>query len=92
MTVDLPVCGALLLALGTADLASGATERGVRLLALADRYRALRNFQPTMSSALSREAAANADKATYEDAVSTYAALDREALREAVLALLDPGR
>lgn len=92
VTVDLPVCGALLLALGTADLASGATERGVRLLALADRYRALRNFQPTMSSALSREAAANADKATYEDAVSTYAALDREALREAVLALLDPGR
>ncbi len=92
VTVDFPVCGALLLALGTVGLATGATARGVRLLALADRFRALRNFQPTMSSAVSREAASNADKATYEDAVSTYADLDPEALGEAVLAVLGGGR
>ncbi|MFH0517697.1 ATP-binding protein [Streptomyces sp. M41] len=91
VTVDYPVCGALLLALGTVDLATGATTRGVRLLALADRFRALRNFQPTMSSALSHEAAANADKAGYEDAVAGYAALDPEALREQALALLNGG-
>ncbi|KMS75791.1 LuxR family transcriptional regulator [Streptomyces viridochromogenes] len=92
VTVDFPVCGALLLALGTVDLSTGATARGVRLLALADRFRALRNFQPTMSSAVSREAASNADKAAYEDAVSTYADLDPEALGEAVLAVLGGGR
>ncbi|MGI5458907.1 ATP-binding protein [Streptomyces sp. CA-249302] len=82
-TVDFPVCGALLLALGTVALADGDGARGARLTALAERFRALRNFQPTMSSAHARAAAENADKAAYEDAMSTYAALDREGLRAA---------
>ncbi|WP_031485861.1 ATP-binding protein [Streptomyces bicolor] len=86
-TVDLPVHGALLLALGTADLARD-TAHGVRLIALAERFRYLRNFQPTMSSARARESAEHADRAAYADAVSEYAALDPDGLREAALGLL----
>ncbi|MEU9719939.1 BTAD domain-containing putative transcriptional regulator [Streptomyces sp. NPDC047976] len=92
---DLPVCGALLLALGTADLVRGAAEDraatvgvGVRLLALTESFRCLRTFQPTMSSARAREAARRADRAAYEDARSGYAALDRDGLRRAALGLL----
>ncbi|MGI5373674.1 ATP-binding protein [Streptomyces sp. CA-251387] len=83
---EFPLCGALLLALGTADLAKG-DPGGVRLIALAERLRYLRTFQPTMSSARAREAAEHADRAAYEDAVSTYAALDVEGLRETALAV-----
>ncbi|MBO4254307.1 ATP-binding protein [Streptomyces griseorubiginosus] len=82
-----PLCGALLLALGTADLARGDTG-GVRLIALAERLRYLRNFQPTMSLARAREDARNADRAAYEDAVSRYAALDDDGLSEAALGLV----
>ncbi|WP_328432227.1 ATP-binding protein [Streptomyces sp. NBC_00453] len=88
VTVDFPVCGALLLALGTVALADGDGARGARLTALAERFRALRNFQPTMSSARAREDAGNADRAAYEDAVSTYATLDAVGLREAALRLV----
>ncbi|GHH11877.1 ATP-binding protein [Streptomyces lanatus] len=87
-TADLPVQGALLLALGTADLANGEHARGVRLLALAERFRYLRNFQPTTSSARTREDAEHADRAAYADAVSEYAALDADGLRERALGLL----
>ncbi|MFF4360600.1 ATP-binding protein [Streptomyces sp. NPDC001604] len=90
-TVEYPVCGAMLLALATVALADGENERGARLTALAERFRALRNFQPTMSSARAREAARNADKAAYEDAVSMYAALDGDGLREVALGLVGPG-
>ncbi|MFJ9902321.1 ATP-binding protein [Streptomyces sp. NPDC101152] len=82
-----PLCGALLLALGTADLAKGETG-GVRLIALAERLRYLRNFQPTMSLARAREDARDADRAAYEEAVSAYAALDDDGLREAALGLV----
>ncbi|RST06987.1 AfsR/SARP family transcriptional regulator [Streptomyces sp. WAC07149] len=92
---DLPVCGAVLLALGTADLVRGAAEgraatvdAGVRLLALTESFRCLRTFQPTMSSARARQAARLADRTAYEDAVSGYAALDRDGLRRAALDLL----
>ncbi|MFJ8209033.1 ATP-binding protein [Streptomyces sp. NPDC096033] len=91
---DLPVCGALLLALGTADLHRGpegdasTARRGVRLLALTEFLRCPRSFQPTMSSARAREAARRADGAAYEEAVSGYAVLDRDGLRHAALALL----
>ncbi|MFE0251722.1 ATP-binding protein [Streptomyces sp. NPDC059010] len=88
MSVDFPVCGALLLALGAVALADGEGERGARLTALAERFRALRNFQPTMSSARTREDAEKADRAAYEDAVSMYAALDGDGLREAALGLV----
>jgi predicted ATPase/DNA-binding SARP family transcriptional activator len=88
VTVDFPVCGALLLALGAVALAEGDGARGARLTVLAEHFRALRNFQPTMSSARAREEAENADRAAYEDAVSTYAALDVAGLREAALGLV----
>ncbi|MCL8009664.1 BTAD domain-containing putative transcriptional regulator [Streptomyces sp. AS02] len=87
-TADLPVHGALLLALGTADLAQGAVVHGVRLIALAERLRYLPHFQPTMSSARARESAEHADRAAYADAVSEYAALAPDGLRAAALGLL----
>jgi predicted ATPase/DNA-binding SARP family transcriptional activator len=93
--VVFPICGALLLALATVDLERGrrdgdarSTTSGVRLAALAERFGHLRGFQPTMSSAGARQAAGEADPAAYADAVSAYAALDRDGLRAAALALL----
>ncbi|MEV4871342.1 ATP-binding protein [Streptomyces syringium] len=87
---SLPVCGALLLALGMTDLHHGQntsnarrTRSGTRLVALAERFRHLRVFQPTMSSARSRQAADQADRAAYAEAVSAYATLDDDALRAA---------
>ncbi|ANS68727.1 LuxR family transcriptional regulator [Streptomyces lincolnensis] len=84
---EFPLCGALLLALGTADLAKG-DPGGVRLIALAERFRCLRTFQPTMSTARARRSAEHADRAAYEDAVSTYAALDVAGMRAAALDLV----
>ncbi len=85
-----PVCGALLLALGMVDLDRGqrsgderATRSGVRMIALAERFRFPRNFQPTMSAARAREAAEHADRSAYADAVSAYADLGRQGLRAA---------
>jgi hypothetical protein len=87
---ELPVCGALLLALGMVDLDRGqrsgderATRSGVRMVALAERFRFPRNFQPTMSAARARNAAEHADRSAYADAVSTYTDLGREDLRAA---------
>jgi hypothetical protein len=53
------------------------------LLALAERLGVLREFQPTMSAERARRMAQNADGAAYADAVSEYAALERDELREA---------
>ncbi|MEU1800305.1 BTAD domain-containing putative transcriptional regulator [Streptomyces sp. NPDC019937] len=86
--VDVPVCGVMLLALGYVDLAAGRAGTGVRLIALAERFRCLRSFQPTTASARSRRAAQDADGAAYEDAVSSYAALSRDELPAAAVALL----
>jgi hypothetical protein len=86
--VELPVCGALLLALAAVDLDRGATASGVRLTALAERFDFLRGYQPTMSTARARQAAEQADRAAYAEAVSAYVALDRDALRAAALAAL----
>jgi predicted ATPase/DNA-binding SARP family transcriptional activator len=87
---ELPICGALLLALGTVDLDRGrrsgdeqATRSGVRMIALAERFRFPRTFQPTMSAARARHAAEHADRPAYTEAVSTYAGLGREELRAA---------
>jgi hypothetical protein len=87
---ELPVCGALLLALGMVDLDRGqrggdeqAIRSGVRMIALAERFRFPRIFQPTMSAARARHAAEHADRSAYADAVSTYADLGREELRAA---------
>jgi len=55
----------------------------VRMIALAERFRFPRNFQPTMSAARAREAAEHADRSAYADAVSAYADLGRQGLRAA---------
>ncbi|WP_058043897.1 ATP-binding protein [Streptomyces roseifaciens] len=92
---NLPLCGALLLALGMVDLDHGPrtgnarrTRSGTRLVALAERFRHLRFFQPTMSSERSRQAAEQADRTAYAEAVSAYAALAPDALRAAALTAL----
>jgi predicted ATPase/DNA-binding SARP family transcriptional activator len=93
--VEFPICGALLLALAMVDLDRGVragdervTRSGARMIALAERFRFLRNFQPTMSAARARHAAEQADWSAYDDAVSSYADLGREDLRAAALAAL----
>ncbi|MFI0779533.1 ATP-binding protein [Streptomyces sp. NPDC021212] len=85
--VELPVLGTVLHALGMAWLATG-DAGAVRLIALAERLRVLRDFQPTMSEARARRAAEEADGTAYADAVSEYAALGRDELREAARALI----
>ncbi|WP_221361159.1 ATP-binding protein [Streptomyces beigongshangae] len=92
--LELPLFGTVLHALGTAGLASGgSSENGpgaapVRMIALAERLRVLRDFQPTMSADRARRAARDADGAAYADAVSEYAALRRDELREAARAVI----
>ncbi|MCF1599870.1 ATP-binding protein [Streptomyces muensis] len=87
--VELPVYGTVLLALGFAGLARGDTA-AVRLVALAERMPVGREF-PTLSSARSRQAAEDADRAAYADARSRYAALGREELRAVALRELGAG-
>jgi hypothetical protein len=91
----LPLCGAVLLALAMADLARGeqtgdqrAIRSGVRLVALAERFRYLRQFQPTMSVDRARHAAEHADRPAYAEAVSSYADLGHDELRATALAAL----
>ncbi|MFI0712352.1 hypothetical protein ACH4SK_17220 [Streptomyces inhibens] len=93
--VETPVCGALLLALAMVGLHRGeqtgdahATVSGARMVALAERLRFLQGFQPTTSADRARHAAEHADGPAYADAVSSYADLDRDALRAAALAVL----
>jgi predicted ATPase/DNA-binding SARP family transcriptional activator/tetratricopeptide (TPR) repeat protein len=91
----LPLCGALLLALAMVDFDRGertgderATRSAARLVALAERFGYLRQFQPTMSVAGARHAAERADRSAYSDAVSSYADLGRDELRGAALVAL----
>ena len=84
---ELPVFGTVLHALGMAGLASG-DAAAVRMIALAERLRVLREFQPTMSATRARQAAEDADRAAYAEAVSQYAVLERNKLREAARALV----
>ena len=93
--LELPSCGGLLLALAMVDLDRAArtgdreaTRSGARMVALAERFRFLRNFQPTMSAARARQAATQADRPAYDEAVSSYAGPDGRDLRAAALALL----
>ncbi|WP_406354804.1 ATP-binding protein [Streptomyces sp. NBC_00658] len=88
--MELPVFGTVLHALGMAGLMSG-DATAVRMIALAERLRVLRSFQPTMSADRARKAVAaagNAERAAYADAVSEYAALGRDELREAARAVM----
>jgi hypothetical protein len=93
--MELPLSGALLLALAMVDLDRGArtgdrraTSSGVRMVALAERFRFPRNCQPTMATARARQAATRADRPAYDEAVSSYAGLSHQQLRAAALAAL----
>jgi tetratricopeptide (TPR) repeat protein len=93
--MEQPISGGLLLALAMVDLDRGAragdqraTRSGARMIALAERFRFPRNFQPTMSAGRARAKAEQADRSAYHDAVSSYAGLGEEELRAAALAAL----
>jgi hypothetical protein len=93
--MELPICGGLLLALAMVDLDRAArtgdaraARSGARMVALAERFRFLRNFQPTMSAARARQAATDADRPAYDEAVSSYAGRGAGELRAAALAAL----
>ncbi|MHA4816667.1 ATP-binding protein [Streptomyces aculeolatus] len=75
------VDGTAVLCLGLVRLARGDTS-AVRLLALADRLYVPQGFHPTLSVDRARRTARDADGAAYADAVSEYAALGRDELRE----------
>nr|WP_225955019.1 BTAD domain-containing putative transcriptional regulator [Kibdelosporangium phytohabitans] len=84
--VHYPVYGAMLLAIGVADIADG--RPGVRAIALAERLRFSRGYQPTMSPGRARETAERADMAAYADARSEYAATRADGLVAAAMAVL----
>jgi predicted ATPase/DNA-binding SARP family transcriptional activator len=93
--VEFPLCGALLLALAMVDVDRGArsgdqraASSGARMIALAERFRFVRAFQPTMSSARARHAAEQADRSAYDHAVSSYADLGPDDLRAAAVSAL----
>jgi tetratricopeptide (TPR) repeat protein len=81
---DFPLCGTQLLALAVVDIDRGrrtgdarATRSGVRMIALAERFR----FNGGMSTERLRRLAEQADKPAYAEAVSAYAGLSADALR-----------
>jgi predicted ATPase/DNA-binding SARP family transcriptional activator len=93
--IEQSICGTLLLAIAMADLARARrtddpalARSAAQMIALAERFRFLRNFQPTMSEASARADAEQADRAAYDEAVSSYAGLDRAGIRAAALDLL----
>ncbi|WP_326578757.1 AfsR/SARP family transcriptional regulator [Actinacidiphila glaucinigra] len=79
--------GTGVLALGLARLAAGDAS-AVRLMALAERLHVSQVFHPTMSLDRARRTAGETDGAAYADALSEYAALGRDGLREAARALI----
>ncbi len=86
---DFPVCGTQLLALAVLDIDRGrrtgdarATRSGVRMIALAERFR----FNGGMSTVRLRDLAEEADKPAYAEAVSAYTGLGADALRAAAAA------
>ncbi|MFF5228068.1 ATP-binding protein [Dactylosporangium sp. NPDC000521] len=90
-----PVYGTLLLALAVADLDRGrragdarVAAGAARMIALAEAFRFTMGFQPTMPAGYARDLAEQADAAEYVSAASDYAALERDALREAAAAVL----
>ncbi|WBB63809.1 BTAD domain-containing putative transcriptional regulator [Streptomyces sp. WMMC500] len=86
------VDGTAVLSLGLVRLAAGDLAAGdvsaVRLLALAERLYVPQAFHPTLAVDRARRTAEDADGAAYADAVSEYAALDRDELREVARGLI----
>ncbi|MFL6124867.1 MAG: hypothetical protein ACJ73U_35240, partial [Actinophytocola sp.] len=86
--IEQQLAGAALVALGAADVALGAVGSGVRLVALAEQFKVLRGFRPTLTVEDVRAAVQEADGPAYADALSEYAGLDRDHLRHAALTAL----
>ncbi len=89
------LAGSMLVALATTDLDAAqqtsddaAARAAVRMIALAERFGYLHTFQPTMASAHLRAMAEHADGPAYQTARSSYAGLDRAALRAEALTAL----
>jgi predicted ATPase/DNA-binding SARP family transcriptional activator len=87
--IEFPSCGTLLLA--TALSTSDAAVRA-RMIALADRFGVRLDFQPTMSPAWAREVAERADPSAYAGAVTAYAGMGPEELRNAALTYVSGSR
>jgi hypothetical protein len=92
LTPEPALCGAVLLAIALVELDRAgrtgdraATSRVARMIALAERFRFARGFHPTMAPARIRQVAEQADRAAYEEAVSSYAALAEDDLRAVAL-------
>lgn len=84
-----PVCGTLLLALAVADPGRRAAPMTARMIALAERLGVLRGFQPELTGDRIADLGRGADGPAYDEAVSSYAGLDQDGLRAAILAVLD---
>jgi predicted ATPase/DNA-binding SARP family transcriptional activator len=89
---ELPAYGTALLALAMTDPDRAGDPRSARLaarmIALAERVRYSRGFQPTMSPAVISRAAEQADGRAYADAAASYATLDHDGLRAEIRAVL----
>jgi predicted ATPase len=92
---DIAVCGALLLALAVTDIDQGQrdhdpglTRSGARMIALAERFGLKNGLHLTMSASRARQAAQDADRPAYDDALSSYAGLDADGLRAAAIGVL----
>nr|WP_202538447.1 BTAD domain-containing putative transcriptional regulator [Streptomyces sp. SID8379] len=86
---DLYALGPVLHALGLVEIGADAAH-AARMIALAERLGVGREFQPTMSRDRARravEAAGDTAGAAYTDAVSEYAALERDELGDAARSL-----
>jgi predicted ATPase/DNA-binding SARP family transcriptional activator len=86
--IEQQLAGALLVSIGLADITMDNVGSGVRLIALADHFKFLRGFRPTLTVADVRAAVENADGPAYTDALSEYTGLSRADLRVAALAAL----
>lgn len=94
--LDYPVAGLALLAIGLVQLSEQtpgdepdeATANGIRLIALAEAFDAPRSH-PTMDRARARELARGHSSAVYDEARSSYTAMDRDGVLAEGLRLLD---
>lgn len=86
---EFPVAGVLLVALAMVRLAEGDREMAARLIALAERFRFSRAFQPTMSADRIRDTARQASATAYAEAGLAYAGRSRHELQAAARALVE---
>ncbi|GAA2779531.1 hypothetical protein GCM10010452_04040 [Crossiella cryophila] len=86
---EFPAAGVLLVALAMVRLDRGDPAVAARLIALAERFRYARAFQPTMSAERIRDTAVRADPAAYAEAALAYAGRSLHELQAAARALVE---